>query len=188
MSSRAMDKLEKDTLFDLYVTQQKPMHLISKELGVAIGTVFNYLQKYGIETRDQKSTFTMRGRKLSDKQRLAMSKRNKGRIVSDDTRKRMSDSLKQGGIGHEKQRSDGYIYVYFPDHPNSSKGGYIMEHILVMEALIGRHLESNECIHHINRKRDDNRKENLKLMTVSEHMSYHSTERWKIKKGGMTYQ
>lgn len=49
-----------------------------------------------------------------------------------------------------------------------------MEHQLVMECLIGRHLNANECVHHINFIRDDNRKENLELMTISEHMSLHS--------------
>lgn len=58
-----------------------------------------------------------------------------------------------------------------------------------MEALIGRHLKDNECVHHINEKRDDNRKENLKLMTIKDHMSYHATKRWERirEKEGMTY-
>ena len=99
----------------------------------------------------------------------------------------MSESAKNGGIGHKKKRCDGYIAVYFPDHPNSTKDGYIMEHDLVMECLIGRHLKSDEVVHHINRVRDDNRKENLQLMTIKEHASFHMKERYELKKGGMTY-
>ena len=52
-----------------------------------------------------------------------------------------------------------------------------MKHILVVEKAIGRHLNDNECVHHINHVRDDNRIENLRLMTVSEHMSMHMKER-----------
>lgn len=87
-----------------------------------------------------------------------------------------------GGIGHKKKRADGYIAIYFPDHPRSNSEGYIMEHILVMEALVGRHLNEDECVHHINGKRDDNRAKNLQLMTKREHMSYHSKKRWEKKK------
>lgn len=100
----------------------------------------------------------------------------------------MSESTKQGGIGHKK-RSDGYIAIYFPDHPKSTADGYIMEHDLVMECLIGRHLNPEEVVHHINFKRDDNRKENLKLMTFKEHAAFHMKRRHEEKqKGGMTYQ
>lgn len=79
--------------------------------------------------------------------------------------------------GHEKRRSDGYIKVYSPDHPHSSKDGYVMKHILVMERIIGRHLEKEEVVHHINHVKDDNRPENLQLMTNSEHMALHMKER-----------
>lgn len=90
----------------------------------------------------------------------------------------MSEADKQRGIGHKKKRSDGYVYIYFPDHPKSTKDGYIMEHDLIMECLIGRHLKSDEIVHHKNKIRDDNRKENLQLMTKSEHTTLHLKERW----------
>lgn len=79
--------------------------------------------------------------------------------------------------GHEKRRCDGYIKVYCPDHPRSSADGYVMKHILVMERQIGRYLQPNEVVHHINHIRDDNRIENLMLMTKHDHMSMHMRER-----------
>jgi len=113
---------------------------------------------------------------------MAISKRNKGRKFSEETKKRMSDSARKGGIGHKKQRSDGYVAIYFPDHPNSSKDGYVMEHILVMECAIGRRLSTEQCVHHKNRKRNDNRIENLQLMTKAEHRRHHMKIRWEEKR------
>lgn len=69
----------------------------------------------------------------------------------------------------------GYVYTYAPDHPNATEAGYVMEHRLVIEAAIGRHLEPHEEVHHRNHVRDDNRLENLQLTSgVAEHRSIHS--------------
>lgn len=56
------------------------------------------------------------------------------------------------------------------EHPRRDKNNYIQEHILVMEQKIGRYLDyKREEVHHINGNRVDNRIENLKLMSKSEH-------------------
>ena len=53
--------------------------------------------------------------------------------------------------------------VYLPDHPRSSKNGYVLHHIVVMEQTIGRHLVSGETVHHKNGVRNDNAPANLEL-------------------------
>lgn len=169
---------DKEVLRRKYIDEEKPMHKIAKELNMSVGKIYNFMKYYGIPTRSHKDTFTMKGKHLTKEQCMRISNMHKGKKLSDETRAKISASHKLGGIGAKKKRCDGYIAVYFPDHPNSTKDGYIMEHILVMEALLGRHLNKGECIHHKNQIKSDNRKENLQLMTNSEHMRLHSTQRW----------
>ena len=74
--------------------------------------------------------------------------------------------------GGRIKRKDGYIMRYCPDHPRATKKvPYVLEHILVMEAELGRYLKEKERVHHKNRKRDDNRIENLELL---ESQSIHA--------------
>jgi hypothetical protein len=48
------------------------------------------------------------------------------------------------------------------------------QHVLVMEAALGRSLVGTECVHHINGVRDDNRIENLVLCSGAEdHQRIH---------------
>jgi len=61
--------------------------------------------------------------------------------------------------------SNGYIYIWEPDHPNANKHGYVAEHTKAMSAVLGRPLLPGEEVHHRNRQRDDNRPENLELWT-----------------------
>ena len=176
-----MNKVSREILYDLYIIRGKPMHEVAKELGIAVGTVYNYLNKYGIKTREQGEAFEKlreSGWKYPKSAIDKIRKAKKGRKPSEETRRKMSIADKVGGIGHKKKRSDGYIYIYFPDHPKSTKDGFIMEHDLIMECLIGRHLRDNEVVHHKNKIKDDNRKENLQLMTKSEHATLHLKERW----------
>lgn len=150
------------------------MSVVAKELNVSTTTVFNYLHKYGIDTRDKHDHPT------SQKVRSACRKlglRNRGRKLSDETKRKISESRKQHGQGHKKKRRDGYITVYYPEHPNATKEGYVMEHKLVMEKHIGRYLEKDEVVHHINGNRADNRIENLALMTFKEHAALHFKKR-----------
>lgn len=75
--------------------------------------------------------------------------------------------------GGRNYDDDGYILVWMPDHPRSTKAGYIREHRLVMEEMLGRLLEQQEVVHHKNGKKDDNRPENLEVFpTNGEHLRH----------------
>lgn len=181
----------KEMLIKEYVENRKPIRQIAEESGYAVGTIFNYLKRYDIKTRIRMNEETRRKIGIA-------SKNNKYALGSKRTaeqRERLSKAKRlvwknpsEFG-GHKKLRTDGYVGVYIPNHPHSSREGYVMEHILVMEKHIGRYIEKDEVVHHINHIRNDNRIENLKLMTSKEHTSLHMKERWAEKKKGVkTYQ
>ena len=67
----------------------------------------------------------------------------------------------------------GYIRIYIPEHPYASTNGYILEHRYIMEQHIGRYLKPKEHIHHINGIKDDNRYENMKIISNAQHNKIH---------------
>lgn len=89
---------------------------------------------------------------------------NNGRFV-----KGVRNTNWKGGKNYDGQ---GYIRVWRPEHPFNN-GGYVLEHRLVMENKLKRLLRKEEVIHHINGVKDDNRVENLELMTRHEHPANH---------------
>lgn len=70
--------------------------------------------------------------------------------------------------GHHQDPRTGYYYV-----------GGRLEHRVIMEAHLGRTLETWEHVHHKNHDRSDNRLENLEVKPAPEHARYHAlTRHW----------
>lgn len=103
---------------------------------------------------------------------------------------RSHKSWNKGNFGHKSHcwrggkhiTSQGYIGIYCPNHPSIklSNAIYVGEHRLVMEKKIGRFLNHNEHIHHINGEKTDNRIENLEIVTASNHIKKHSDLLFKV--------
>lgn len=73
-----------------------------------------------------------------------------------------------------KRTKHGYILLCIKNHPNSDGNGYIFEHRVMMEIYLGRFLKKDEIVHHLNEIKHDNRIENLKVMTTSDHTTFHN--------------
>lgn len=121
-------------------------------------------------------------KKMSAESREKIRKAKKGRKFTEEHRKAISESKSSiynglNGWGHTKKMKNGYILAYAPTHPKAGKTGYILLHRAIVEFQIGRYLNDDEVVHHMNHIRDDNRIENLIIMKKHDHMSMHMKER-----------
>ncbi len=156
------------------------MKEIANELKMSVGKIHRYFHIYNLIPRKWGSQNEFARRKISE------SKKGKsffkGKHHTKEAKNKIANAHFLRGIGHKKKRSDGYIAIYFPEHPKSSSDGYIMEHDLIMECYVGRWLKDDEIVHHKNKIRDDNRIENLQLMTKKEHARLHMNEKHEMKR------
>lgn len=82
--------------------------------------------------------------------------------------------------GGRATNSDGYILILLRPEDfffrMTKSGGYVLEHRLVMAKHLGRNLHIWELVHHKNHVRDDNRLENLQLVSEMGHMQLTKLE------------
>lgn len=152
---------------------------VSIKLGVPYRTVHKYLIDNGIQRRTR---WSYPHKEWSEERRKKYSEMAKGRTLSHEARMKISEANRcdyngLNGYGHTKPSPKGYVLAYCPCHPHAHKDGYVFLHTIIVEMELGRYLESDEVVHHINHIRDDNRPENLMLMNRKEHMSMHMKER-----------
>jgi len=100
-----------------------------------------------------------------------------GKKHSEKTKKKMSETRSgeksprwKGGRYIDYR---GHVYIYSPKHPNINSRNYIRESRLIAEKALGRYLNKNEEVHHINKNSSDNRNCNLLICTKSYHAWLH---------------
>jgi hypothetical protein len=115
---------------------------------------------------------------------------SKGKPKSAEHRQRISEALKGNRSGPKHPNwgggkridKNGYVRVWTGDGPYD---GYAYEHRVVMERHLGRKLKRTEHLHHRNDDRQDNRIENLELVSPAHHNSIHKPEQqrswWKTR-------
>lgn len=143
----------KDWLYQKYVKEGLSTHEIAKVCKANSQTIVNWLRKFNIPVRT-----------LSEASKL-WHKNHLGAFKGRD-----NPHWKNG----RKVDTKGYILIHTPDHPYANNSGYVREHRLVMEELLGRYLTEEEVVHHYDEIKDNNKPENLKLFPSNEkHLTYH---------------
>ena len=107
--------------------------------------------------------------------------------LSSGSRSNLSRMLKRNGVEIRKQNGKdhhgwkggriikgcGYYGIWNPTHERADKQGYVYEHTLVYEKMMGSLPKKNEVIHHINLDKLDNRFENLFICEHKSHLICH---------------
>lgn len=76
---------------------------------------------------------------------------------------------------------EGYIQIYVPKNPEARENGYAPKHRVNAAKKLGRALNPDEVVHHIDGNKKNNKKGNLQVLTRPEHSAIHSKDKNKKK-------
>ena len=153
---------------------------IAKKYGVSKKCILNYMDQFGISR--QRDLIPI------DKVRALAAKHMSAPEIAKElgfTPTGISKIARENNIPIIDKFHKGYIITHNSyvmvrlikeiNHPAADSKGYVRLHRLIMENHLGRTLEPDELVHHINGNKLDNRVENLELITKASHVSLHHT-------------
>jgi hypothetical protein len=91
--------------------------------------------------------------------------------ISASARRAWETKRQRMPLGSRRLDAAGYWLIKVREHG----GRWDKEHVLVAEQAAGRKLSDDECVHHVNGVKTDNRPENLHICTRSDHSLIHGT-------------
>jgi hypothetical protein len=122
---------------------------IGNEVGLTPGAVQSILRIRGVKTRSVKQSLKK--------------KYPNGRFGEQASRWK----------GGRRYTAKGYIQIYSMGHPYADSAGYVMEHRLIVEKQLGKYLEKEYDVHHIDGDNRNNDPSNLLVLTRKEHARIH---------------
>lgn len=147
-----------DLLYSLYWTEQQSTLAIAERLGVSASAVRKWMMQCKIPRRDAcgaQQVIKLKGRRPPARPTGLVGAAN--------------PNWKGGRVRHTK----GYVLAYAPEHPEAV-GGYVLEHRLVAEEMLGRRLRADEDVHHKDGDKMNNHPSNLEVLNHSEHARHHA--------------
>lgn len=69
---------------------------------------------------------------------------------------------------------DGYFMIHQPEHKRANHQGYVKHQIIIWERAHLEALPPGWIVHHVNGVITDNRQENLRAFTNSQHCKFHA--------------
>jgi hypothetical protein len=160
-----MSGVNKVILISLYVKDKKSIPIISEEVGLSRSAVRYHLEKAGV-LRSRSEGVRMAG----NDGRLGSGTRGKTRKFSMKHKENISKSKLKWGEKNAKSLSikpSGYVEI--TRGPRKGKA----VHIVIMEAILGRPLNENEVVHHIDCNPSNNDPRNLRVMSKGGHLRLH---------------
>lgn len=150
-------KWDKEKLNQLYWEENQSIDEIATLYGCCHASAFKAMRRLNIPRRTDAEAQIVRFRI-----------RNKAKYLPPLRKGTESPAWKGGRM----KDSNGYIKIYYPEHPYADQRGYICEHRLMMEKKLGRYLLPWEKVHHIDGEKDHNTEDNLQLISPADHLLY----------------
>ena len=152
---------------------------VAKHYGVSKKLVLNYMNKYRIMRNKIDPAISIG--KVTELSKMGLSGAEIARRTGLTSARVYQIAKKQNLALHDdfhkgfRITDGGYKLIMMKGHHEADAVGYVREHRLVAEQMIGRPIGPDEIVHHINGDKLDNSQSNLQVMTKSEHNKLHHT-------------